>query len=487
MASGSTTKGASCSCPTGPDRSVTLVGKDLAAIVHDPVFLDQPALLEAAGSAARLALENERLQAELRSQLLRLRESRARIVRAGDEERRRLERDLHDGAQQRLLGVGMALQLLKSKVRDDEGAIELLDETELEVQGALTELRELARGIHPAVLTDQGLGAAVRTLADRAPIPVEVNDTTDRLPAHVETAIYFVVAEALANVARYAQASRVWVTIGRRDGLALVDVSDDGVGFAALDGGRLRAGRSRGPSRRSRRHISHRKLTGPRYAAPRGDSVRVVIADDAALLRQGIARLLVDAGIDVRGEVGDATALLELVGRERPDVAIVDIRMPPKQQDEGLVAADTIRERFPGTGVLVLSQYVDPAYGLRLIDGNDGGRGYLLKDRVLDAGELVAAVERVAAGEVVVDPALVEQLLARRRVASPLDELTEREREVLALMAEGLTDRGIAERLWLTPRTVETHIRHILRKLELPTGGSNNRRVHAVLAYLRAG
>lgn len=211
-----------------------------------------------------------------------------------------------------------------------------------------------------------------------------------------------------------------------------------------------------------------------------------MIADDAPLLRQGIARLLVDAGIDVSGEVGDATALLELVALERPDVAIVDIRMPPNQQDEGLVAADTIRERFPGTGVLVLSQFVDPAYGLRLIDGNDGGRGYLLKDRVLDAGELVAAVERVAAGEVVVDSALVEQLLARRRVASPLDELTDREREVLALMAEGLTDRGIGERLWLTPRTVETHVRHILRKLDLPDGASNNRRVHAVLAYLRA-
>ncbi len=214
--------------------------------------------------------------------------------------------------------------------------------------------------------------------------------------------------------------------------------------------------------------------------------MRVVIADDAALLRQGIARLLVDAGIEVSGEAGDAVALLELVEALRPEVAIVDIRMPPNHSDEGLAAADTIRQRFPGTGVLVLSHYVDPAYALRLIDGDDGGRGYLLKDRVLNARELVAAVERVAAGEVVVDPALVEQLLARRRIGNPLDELTEREHEVLALMAEGLTDRGIAERLWLTPRTVETHVRHILRKLELPAGSSNNRRVHAVLAHLRA-
>ena len=153
-----------------------------------------------------------------------------------------------------------------------------------------------------------------------------------------------------------------------------------------------------------------------------------------------------------------------------PDVAIVDIRMPPDHTDEGLVAADTIRASFPATGVLVLSQYVDSAYAVRLIDGADGGRGYLLKDRVMHAGELVAALARVAAGEVVVDADLVGQLLARRRVAGPLDELTDREREVLALMAEGLTDRGIAERLWLTPRTVETHIRHILRKLDLPDG-----------------
>ena len=214
--------------------------------------------------------------------------------------------------------------------------------------------------------------------------------------------------------------------------------------------------------------------------------MRVVIADDTALLRQGIARLLVEAGLEVSGEAEDASRLLELVEAERPDVAIVDIRMPPGQADEGLVAAATIREHFPDVGVLVLSQYVEPAFALRLIEGSEGGCGYLLNDRVMNARELVSAVERVAAGEIVVDPELVDQLLSRRRVGNPLDELTGREREVLALVAEGLTDRGIAERLWLTPRTVETHVRHILRKLDLPSGASNNRRVHAVLAYLRA-
>ncbi len=214
------------------DRGITYVGDDLAAIVHDPVFLDQPALLEAAGSAARFALENERLHAELRAQLVELRESRARIVRAGDEERRRLERDLHDGAQQRLLAVGMALQLLRSS-----GDKSLLDETEHELQAALRELRELARGIHPAVLTDQGLAAALQTLADRAPIPVRIEDSAGRLPGHVETAAYFVVAEALANVAKHARASNAWVSIGREDGTARIEIRDDGVGGAAPNGG----------------------------------------------------------------------------------------------------------------------------------------------------------------------------------------------------------------------------------------------------------
>ena len=223
--------------PERPGRAVTMVGDELAAMIHDPVLLDQRAFLEAAGSAARLALENERLQAELRAQLAELRESRARIVRAGDEERRRLERDLHDGAQQRLLGIGMALQLLRSRIGGDDQAGALLDETDVEVQHALRELRELARGIHPAVLTDQGLDAAVRTLAERVPLPVEVRTSGERLPAHVETAAYFVVAEALANATKYAHASRAWVTIGRRDGHAIVEVRDDGAGGADLNGG----------------------------------------------------------------------------------------------------------------------------------------------------------------------------------------------------------------------------------------------------------
>ena len=231
-------QGREVTLPEGRDRAVTYIGENLAAIVHHPVFLDQPALLEAAGSAARFALENERLQAELRSQLAELRDSRSRIVRAGDAERRRLERDLHDGAQQRLLGIGMALQLLRSAGGGSTDA--LLDETEAEVKAALAELRELARGIHPAVLTDQGLAAAVRTLAERSPVPVDVEALEGRLPGEVETAVYFIVAEALANVAKHAHASKARVEVKRLNGEVVVEISDDGVGGADLDGNGLR-------------------------------------------------------------------------------------------------------------------------------------------------------------------------------------------------------------------------------------------------------
>jgi DNA-binding NarL/FixJ family response regulator len=213
--------------------------------------------------------------------------------------------------------------------------------------------------------------------------------------------------------------------------------------------------------------------------------VRVVLADDAAVLREGLARVLIGAGVEVAAQAGTAEELLEAVARLHPDVAIVDIRMPPTRTDEGLVAAERIAERHPETGVLLLSQYVEAAYALRLLESGRGRTGYLLKDRVLDVADFVAALERVDAGETVVDPALVAQLVGRRQEDDPLEELTDREREVLALMAEGLTDRGISERLYVTPKTIETHIRHIFSKLGIPATPAHNRRVHAVLAYLR--
>jgi signal transduction histidine kinase len=220
--------------PPGHGRHATYIGERLAVVVHEVDLVDQPALLEAAGSAARLALENARLHAELRAQLAELQESRARIVRAGDEERRRLERDLHDGAQQRLLGLGMGLHLLRKHV--DAPGEELLADSERELHEALAELRELAQGIHPAVLTDHGLPDAIRTLAQRSPIPIhidiDIDDNLGRLPRHVETAAYFVVAEALANIAKYAEATSASISVARDNGAACIEIRDNGKGGA---------------------------------------------------------------------------------------------------------------------------------------------------------------------------------------------------------------------------------------------------------------
>jgi signal transduction histidine kinase len=228
------------------DRAVTILGTadaPIAALVHDPALLGQRALLDGAGAAARFALENERLQTELRLKLDEVRASRARIVQAGDDERRRLERNLHDGAQQRLLSLGLALQLARAELGPGaNGAGELLDDAENELRLALAELRELARGIHPAILADQGLGAAVRSLADRSAVPVTILDVPDeRLAEPVEAAAYFLVSESLANVAKYAHAEHVSVSVARSNGGIVVDVEDDGVGGAdSAEGSGLR-------------------------------------------------------------------------------------------------------------------------------------------------------------------------------------------------------------------------------------------------------
>jgi len=218
----------------GSDHAVTYVSRNdvqLAAIVHERALLEQPALVEAVSAAVGLALDNERLHAQLRNQLQELRASRTRLVRTADSERRRLERDLHDGAQQRLLALGLALNMLRARVRDDD-AVQLLAEAQEELATAVRELRELARGIHPAILSDQGLAAAARTLATRCAVPVEVTANGRRFPPAVETAGYYVIAEALANVIRYSGASRAWIEIGEANGLALIAVGDDGVGGA---------------------------------------------------------------------------------------------------------------------------------------------------------------------------------------------------------------------------------------------------------------
>jgi DNA-binding NarL/FixJ family response regulator len=214
--------------------------------------------------------------------------------------------------------------------------------------------------------------------------------------------------------------------------------------------------------------------------------LRVVLADDAGLIRQGLARLLDDAGIEVVGQAANGAELLMLVNATRPDVAIVDIRMPPTFTDEGLVAAQQLQLRHPGIGVLVLSQYVDLAYAMKLITDNAERVGYLLKDRITDAAQFTSAVRHIADGGSLVDPSLVTELLQAKRAPSPLANLTVREREVLELLAQGRTDRGIAAELYLAPKTVEAHVRSVFRKLDLPVDATENRRVHAVLTALRA-
>jgi DNA-binding NarL/FixJ family response regulator/class 3 adenylate cyclase len=217
-----------------------------------------------------------------------------------------------------------------------------------------------------------------------------------------------------------------------------------------------------------------------------GDARRVVLADDSVLLREGVARLLEEAGFDVVAQSGTADDLLRHVAMHKPDVAVVDIRMPPTHTDEGLRASREIRENHPGVGVLLLSQYVEPAYAMALLESSAEGVGYLLKDRVADLEQFGTAVRRVADGGSALDPAVVSELVGRKRRDDPLEQLTAREREVLELMAEGRSNQAIAERLFVTLRAVEKHVTSIFTKLGLPASTDDHRRVLAVLAYLRA-
>ena len=214
--------------------------------------------------------------------------------------------------------------------------------------------------------------------------------------------------------------------------------------------------------------------------------MRLILADDSVLIREGLASVLRDAGYDVVAQAGDATQLLTAVERDAPDVCVIDIRMPPSHTTEGLLAALEIRRRFPKIGVLVLSQHVETHYAMQLLGGDAAGVGYLLKDRLADINEIVDAIRHVAAGRSVIDPTVVSTLLGRRREADPLDELTDRERSVLALMAEGRSNRAIGERLFLSPKTVEAHISTIFSKLGIQDTRDDNRRILSVLAYLRA-
>jgi serine/threonine-protein kinase len=213
--------------------------------------------------------------------------------------------------------------------------------------------------------------------------------------------------------------------------------------------------------------------------------MRIVIADDEVLLREGLSRLLEEAGLQVVGKVGEPEALIRKVELTRPDVVVLDIRMPPTHTDEGLVAAEEMSRLYPDVGVLVLSHYLESRYAMRLLEQHPGGAGYLLKERVSDIAVLTDALHRIAEGECVVDPTIVSRLV-KRDETGPLAELTDREAEVLKLMAEGHSNRGICAKLFLSPKTVEAHVRQIFRKLGLRESPDQHRRVLAVLSFLRA-
>jgi DNA-binding NarL/FixJ family response regulator/signal transduction histidine kinase len=441
--------------------------------------------------------------AELALRVRQLTETRTEALDTGAAEIRRIERDLHDGAQARLVAMGMTLDAAGQIIdTNPEAARALLYEARDASVRALAELRDLVRGVHPPVLADRGLADAIRALALDSPMRVELaSDLRDRPPAPVESAAYFAVSELLANVSKHAGARRAWVDFRHGDGTLRIGVTDDGHGGAelALKGagpgnrGREPPGRGQrgwGPARH--RAAAGRLRRSPRVQQPargadrghHGGPVRVVIAEDLFLLRDGLTRMLQAHGLQIAAAVDNGADLLAAVTADQPDVAIVDVRLPPTFTDEGIRAALAARREVPGLPVLVLSQYVEQLYARELLASGRGGIGYLLKDRVFDSGQFVDAVRRVAAGGTAMDPEVIARLLARNTGDGTLAALSPREREVLALMAEGRSNAAIAQRLVITERAVAKHTASIFVKLDLQPSDDDNRRVLAVLAYL---
>ena len=472
-----------------PDRSMTLIdreGEHLAVLVHDPSLDDEPELLHAVSAAAAFALENQRLQVELRAKLQELEGSRGRVIQAGQQERKRLERNLHDGAQQRLIALSLDLGRLEGSLDDDPEARERIEAARAEIAVSLEELRAVARGLHPAVLSGHGLAVALQSLVSSAPVPVALEvDVGERLEESVEVAAYYVVNESLANIGKHAEAASARVVVTRvgqrargRDHRRRRRRRRHREGLRPARAGRPGRGAGRAPS-----HLDPQRRGNPGQG---GDAVRVAIAEDSVLLREGLARLLEDNGFEVVAQCEDADSLLRKLTSHELDVVILDIRLPPTHTDEGLRAAIRIREEHPEIAVLVLSQYVEPGLAMKLLADSAERTGYLLKDRISDVSEFLDALRRVANGGSAIDPQIVSTLLSRQRSDDPLEALTPREREVLEKMATGTSNQGIADDLVISIGAVEKHVSSLFGKLGLPSTGTESRRVLAVLLFLNS-
>jgi PAS domain S-box-containing protein len=428
-------------------------------------------------------------------------ESRARIADAADAARRTIQRDLHDGAQQQLVSVALQLENARALIEEHSPqASRLVATAQADLEEAIEELRRLAQGIHPAELSERGLAAALRTLAKRSAASINVTvERFGRLAPEIESAAYFIIAEATANAVKHSSANQIDIDVTRARDALRVTVTDDGAGGASFrEGTGLQGLRDRAEAIGGDLSVDS-PIGGPtvltadlplfrsRHSLGFVDGhIRVVIADDAAMIRQALVELLGSSGVEVVAQVGDAPSLLQEVERHSPDIAIVDVHMPPTQTQEGVHAAVEIRHRFPGVGILLLSSYLESRDVIELFEAAASGVGYLLKDSVANVEQLLDALERISAGGIVLDPKLVVDLVGKTLRPDPLEVLTAREREVVELMAEGRSNAAIADRLWVTEGAVEKHIRHIFSKLRIPVAPDIHRRVVAVLTFLDA-
>lgn len=333
------------------------------------------------------------------------------------------------------------------------------------------------------MLNERGLVDAVRALALDVPLDVAVSaDTPLHLDPPIESALYFGIAELLTNAVRHAQASRAHVSLTPDDTGILAEVEDDGRGGADVE---LRR-RARGPApppRGLRRHPGHHQPAGRPDPCQDGGAMRIVVAEDLYLLRDGMVRLIEACGHQVVATAATGPETLDALRTWRPDVSVIDVRMPPNQSDEGLRAALAARSEMPGLPVLILSQHVEQLYARELLADGSGGVGYLLKESVFDADQFIGALERVAGGGTAMDPAVIAKLLSSSSPNRGLEQLTERECSVLGLMAEGLSNQAIGRRLFLSESAISKYTTSMFGKLGI-TDDDTNRRVRAVLTYL---